>query len=76
MPMQMSFGAIIRNDFTATPCVNLKLRYGKNNWKIFNRNELNFPTTLLQLNFPTTLLHVTLIRAVTQSVTLLPASGI
>ena len=39
----MSFRAIIRNDFTAAPYVDLKLGYGKHNGKILNHNECMIP---------------------------------
>ena len=46
----MSFRAIIRNDFTAAPCVDLKLGYCKHNGKILNRNERMIP--FFTVSFP------------------------
>ena len=46
----MSFGAIIRNDFTPAPRVDLKFGYRKHDWQVFDRNERVVP--LLTVSFP------------------------
>ena len=50
MPVEVTFRAIISNNFTPTPCVKFLIWYCQNDWKIFNCNHCMIP--FISIIFP------------------------